>query len=74
MGDWRIIAVYPLLLFIDFLLSIPAVSGKLFNDFRCPGMHLYTCCMPRVTCVHVGLPPWPPCKLQAPVCRRTYGM
>jgi hypothetical protein len=26
-GDWRILAVYPLLLFIDFLLSIPTVRG-----------------------------------------------
>ncbi|KXZ52412.1 hypothetical protein GPECTOR_9g456 [Gonium pectorale] len=33
-GDWRIVAVYPLLLFIDFLLSIPAVSAALFNNFR----------------------------------------
>jgi hypothetical protein len=34
-GDWRIVAVYPLLLFIDFLLSIPAVSAGLFNKVRC---------------------------------------
>lgn len=34
MGDWRILAAYPLLLFIDFLLSIPAVSGALFNNLR----------------------------------------
>ncbi|MEW5312174.1 MAG: hypothetical protein WDW38_003821 [Sanguina aurantia] len=33
-GDWRILAVYPLLLLIDFLLSIPALSGYLFNSFR----------------------------------------
>lgn len=33
-GDWRILALYPLLLFIDFLLSIPAVSAALFNNFR----------------------------------------
>ncbi len=36
-GDWRILALYPLLLFIDFLLSIPAVSGALFNNVRCAG-------------------------------------
>ncbi|GIL55352.1 hypothetical protein Vafri_10904 [Volvox africanus] len=33
-GDWRILAVYPLLLLIDFLLSIPAVSAALFNNVR----------------------------------------
>ncbi|KAG2451648.1 hypothetical protein HYH02_003428 [Chlamydomonas schloesseri] len=31
-GDWRIVAVYPLLLLIDFLLSIPAVSAALFKN------------------------------------------
>lgn len=35
-GDWRILAVYPLLLLIDFLLSIPAVSAALFNNVRTP--------------------------------------
>ncbi|EFJ39899.1 hypothetical protein VOLCADRAFT_108436 [Volvox carteri f. nagariensis] len=34
LGDWRILALYPLLLFIDFLLSIPAVSAALFNNVR----------------------------------------
>ncbi|GLC39668.1 hypothetical protein PLESTB_001862600 [Pleodorina starrii] len=33
-GDWRILALYPVLLFIDFLLSIPAVSAALFNNVR----------------------------------------
>jgi hypothetical protein len=33
-GDWRILAVYPLLLLIDFLLSIPAVrvACPLYDD------------------------------------------
>ncbi|KAJ9511690.1 hypothetical protein QJQ45_017996, partial [Haematococcus lacustris] len=31
-GDWRIVAVYPLLLLIDFLLSIPAVAAALFKN------------------------------------------
>jgi len=29
-SDWRIVAVYPLLLFIDFILSIPAFAQVSF--------------------------------------------
>jgi len=33
LSDWRIVLVYPLLLFIDFILSIPAFAQVLFSKF-----------------------------------------
>lgn len=35
-GDWRIVLVYPLLLLIDILLKIPAVSNYIFTSVRNP--------------------------------------
>jgi len=36
LNDWRILLAYPLLMLIDFLLSIPAVSGAIFKNFAQP--------------------------------------